>query len=261
MENCKFQDAVSFFNDPSSLNILENKVSTVSSKALVSRSSLYRMFDPLYAKSFCNIKSNELQEAEEGKIKHEQDKLRKTSAFDILDCEVQTDKLQDRTNTELIEIASNDFQNDSISQCSNFSDLIFDIMNKSSFIECPVQSLLSFDSTPTHGTDSHFENRNEKIYSEDELQQALKVKELSMLETFMQKEKDLEESFLRKQQDLEAKLKEQMCLNNSLYSIQNVVVDLVNSISNHLEIAEGVNEIKEEFDTFVEELQNVNKFF
>lgn len=271
-EDDVFQDAVSFFNDSLSLDILENELSTVSSKSLVIRSSLFQMFDPLYAKSFANVKSNELQEAVEDEIKLEQDEQEKTLAFNNIKCVVQTDKLQGSSNTELIEIASSELQNDRISPDSNVSDLIFDIINNTSFNECLRQSLgniLTLDSKTIDDTDSHFENRNEKKYSEEELQKALKVKELEMLGTFLKKQKDLEEYFLRKQQDLESKYENQMSLTNSLCVILKESVDLVKSVSNRekvlkkrLEITEGEkNELKKDLDTFVEDLRNVNDRF
>lgn len=297
----EFHDAVQFFKDPSAFKVLENAgSSSAPSEPSLARSSLYQKFDPLHAKFFAqpSIKPNELQEITEDEIEPEPDHLKSVLVSNNQHHEEETE--QNNTLTPLVEVASSELQSDA-SHDTNMDDVVNtdnvpdvvsndnvpdiinndnvpDVVNKHLSHISPRQSfgniLISFDSPVINKeTLSHVESEKEsdhpKIYTEEELQQTLKIQELTIQETFLKKQQELEESFSKRQQELENKLEHQKCLSNSLYALLKETVDLMHVFSDKekqleekLQVAEKENlKLKEDLKASVEDIQSVETTF
>lgn len=299
----EFHDAVQFFKDPSALNFLENAgSSSAPSEPSMARSSLYQKFDPLHAKFFAqsNVKSNELQEIIEDEIEpepghpksafvsdnqlHEEETKQNNDTMAVL-VEVASSGLQSDVSydTHMNDVVNNDtvpdvVNNGNVPDIVNNNDDVPDVVNKHLSHISPRQSfgniLISFDSPVINKeTVSQVENEEEfdppKIHTDEELQQTLKIQELTIQETFLKKQQELEESFSKKQQELEAKFDQQKYLSNSLYAILKETLDLVcvfsdkeKQLKEKLEIAEKENnKLKEDLKASVEDIQSVETTF
>lgn len=297
----EFHDAVQFFKDPSALVCLEYAgSSSASSEPSMARSSLYQKFDPLHAKFFAqsNVKPNELQEITEDEIEPESDHLKSAFVSDNQQHGEETE--QNNTLAVLVEAASSGLQSDAshnthmndVVNTDNVPDVVSndnvpdiinndnvpDVVNKHLSHISPRQSfgniLISFDSPITNKeTVSHVENEKEsdhpKIYTDEELQQMLKIQELTIQETFLKKQQELEESFSKRQHELEAKFDRQKCLSNSLHAVLKETIDLVyvfsdkeKQLQEKLEMAEKENhKLKEDLKASVEDIQSVETTF
>lgn len=236
----EFHDAVQFFKDPSSLTFLENVgTSNAAPDPLLTRSSLYMNFDPLHAK-FCSqsVKSNELQE--------------------IVEAEIEPEAPLEHPES------------------GNNSVPINKHLANASVRESVGNVLMSFDSpvTSKNCTDSDSVINTEpckppKLYTEDELQQALKIQELSVQETFLKRQHDLELERLQKEQEMEQKIQKQnllcLSLNTTLKEVVEVaciLADKQKNLQESLENAEKENvKLQEDLRISVEDLQKVESMF
>lgn len=241
----EFHDAVQFFKDPSSLVILENAGATnIPTEPLMARSSLYVKFDPLHAKFFS-----------QSTVTNEQEKP----------VENETD----------LEIIPDNLQN----------DVMPEIVNKHQSNFSPRQSfgnvLISFDSpvidknleTMQNAANNEKLCEQQKFYTEEELQQALKLKELTLQETFLKQQHDLEIARSQKQLELESKVEEQEKIINTMQKSYHCVLeeffgvfvtlsDKEKTSCDKIEMAEKeISKLKEDLKISVEDLQNVEGTF
>ncbi|GIY85942.1 transforming acidic coiled-coil-containing protein 3 [Caerostris darwini] len=222
--NDEFSDAAQFFQDPSSFQFLENiRTSTVVPGPLIPRSSLYVNFDPLHLKFQSDA------------LKSDNSELISTS---LKETRISPDNSLNSgpkiTNKNLADIAVR---------------------------ESVGNVLISFNSPQSSSKSGKREFvalSPKKIYTEEELQQRLKLHELATQEVYLKKQREMELQF-HKQQDL---IKAQSSI---LEELSAVIIEFADDKKKLQEVntllENEIKKLKEDLKTSTEDLQSVENTF
>ncbi|XP_054706693.1 transforming acidic coiled-coil-containing protein 3-like [Uloborus diversus] len=181
LKDDEFHDAVQFFKDPSSMSFLENAGSSkVAIENNVARSSLYVNFDPLHEKfsNQCSNKSNKL-------------------GF-ILETAQESDTIVENERNVINEEVNTDID------AAKKEEIVNKPLANISVRESLGNVLISFDSPVVRNhTSAVPEPDPVTLYSEEELQQRLKMQELSLQEGFLIRQREIEQESLKKLEEME----------------------------------------------------------
>ncbi|GIY85309.1 transforming acidic coiled-coil-containing protein 3 [Caerostris extrusa] len=220
----EFSDAAQFFQDPSSFQFLENiRTSTVVPGPLIPRSSLYVNFDPLHSKFQSNA------------LKSDNSELISTSLKETrISPDNSLNSGPEITNKNLADIAVR---------------------------ESVGNVLISFNSPQSSSKSGEREFVTlspKKIYTEEELQQRLKLHELATQEAYLKKQREMELQF-HKQQGL---IKAQSSILEELLAVIIEFADDKKKLQEENTLLENeIKKLKEDLKTSTEDLQSVENTF
>ncbi|CAL1270917.1 unnamed protein product [Larinioides sclopetarius] len=221
----QFVDAVQFFKDPNSFQFLENiRTSTVQSRSTVPRSSLYLNFDPLHSKFQTNVPRQD-------------------------NCSLITAAVQEN-----------------LASMENIENCSPEVMNKHLVNIAARESLgnilISFDSPKSStNVDSKIAVQTPtppKMFTEEEVQQKLKIHELETQEAYLKKQREMEME-IAKRDEL---LKFQKIVMEEFCGISLKLSDDIRKGQEKIISLEAENEkLKEDLKTSAEDLQSVENTF
>ncbi|GFY72168.1 transforming acidic coiled-coil-containing protein 3 [Trichonephila inaurata madagascariensis] len=218
----EFTDAVQFFKDPNSFQFLENIKTSAQPESTIPRSSLYVKFDPLMSKISPNVP---------------------------------------KPDNTLISNAAKETQEVSSEKISPVPEVINKHLVDVGVRESTGNILISFDSprkSTSKDTKTSVILSPPKLYTEDELQQKLKIHELTTQEIYLKKQREMESQLIKR---------------DNLIKIQKVVLEEYLSVTSDkfdefkkalakIELFETENKkLKDDLKTSAEDLQSVENTF
>ncbi|GFR19458.1 transforming acidic coiled-coil-containing protein 3 [Trichonephila clavata] len=218
----EFTDAVQFFKDPNSFQFLENIKTSAQPESTIPRSSLYVKFDPLMSKVSPNIP---------------------------------------KPDNTLISNATKEAQEVSSEKISPVPEVINKHLVDVGVRESTGNILISFDSprkSISKDTKTSLILSPPKLYTEDELQQKLKIHELTTQEIYLKKQREME-SQMTKRDNL---IKIQKAALEEFLSIMSDKFDEFKKAQAKIELFETENKkLKDDLKTSTEDLQSVENTF
>ncbi|GFV97459.1 transforming acidic coiled-coil-containing protein 3 [Trichonephila clavipes] len=218
----EFTDAVQFFKDPNSFQFLENIKTSAQPESTIPRSSLYVKFDPLMSKISPNVP--------------------KPDNTLISNAAKETQKVSSEKISPVPEVINKHLVDVGVRESTGNILISFDSPRKSTSKDAKASVILS----------------PPKLYTEDELQQKLKIHELTTQAIYLKKQREMELQLIKR---------------DNLIRLQNIVVDEYLSIASDkfdefkkaqakIELFETENKkLKDDLKTSAEDLQSVENTF